>query len=57
MDEIRKRKKVVLEVGPPDKPYAKIIISDKRFGQTDRRNLHTYVAKDRRSGIADRRKN
>jgi len=27
-----------------------------RKGQTDRRKLNTYIANDRRSGIADRRK-
>ena len=31
--------------------------SDRRTGPKDRRKVHTYVADDRRSGIADRRKN
>jgi hypothetical protein len=56
MDDNQKRKNVILEIGPSDKPYAKLIVSEKRFGPTDRRNLLTYLAKDRRSGIADRRK-
>jgi hypothetical protein len=29
---------------------------DRRFANSDRRQCHTYLAKDRRSGIADRRK-
>jgi len=29
---------------------------EQRQGQKDRRKLHTYIAHDRRSGIADRRK-
>lgn len=29
---------------------------DRRFNNSDRRQCHTYLAKDRRSGIADRRK-
>jgi hypothetical protein len=47
---------IVIKIGPPDKPFAKIILPDKRFGQNDRRQLHTYIAEDRRSGIVDRRK-
>ena len=30
---------------------------DLRMGPKDRRKVHTYVANDRRSGIADRRRN
>ncbi len=30
--------------------------SDLRKGPKDRRKIHTYIAIDRRSGIADRRK-
>jgi hypothetical protein len=48
-------KKVVITIGPPDKPYAKIFLPDKRVGEEDRRKAHTFVAQDRRSGIADRR--
>jgi len=29
---------------------------DRRFTNSDRRQCHTYLAKDRRSGLADRRK-
>ncbi len=32
------------------------IMQNRRTGPRDRRTLHTYLAKDRRSGIADRRK-
>ena len=28
---------------------------DRRFTNSDRRQCHTYLAKDRRSGVADRR--
>ena len=31
--------------------------NDRRMGPKDRRKVLTYVADDRRSGIADRRKN
>ena len=40
--------------------YAKSIIDERtllRKGPKDRRKVHTYIARDRRSGIADRRKN
>jgi hypothetical protein len=42
----------------PDKPYFRINLkdSDLRAGPKDRRKLHTYLAQDRRSGLADRRK-
>ncbi|HSN24371.1 MAG TPA: hypothetical protein VLS45_09460, partial [Methylomicrobium sp.] len=29
---------------------------DRRFTNSDRRQCHTYLANDRRSGLADRRK-
>jgi hypothetical protein len=32
------------------------ITYDRRRGNDDRRKLHTFIANDRRSGIADRRK-
>ena len=46
----------VYEIRPADKPYAKIIMPEKRSGLKDRRRLHTFIADDKRSGIADRRK-
>ena len=56
MVDTKKRDESILKIGPPDKPYAKLIFPENRFGLDDRRKLHTYIAKDRRSGIADRRK-
>jgi hypothetical protein len=56
MSDIKKRKESVIVIGPSDKPYAKLIFTEKRFGLNERRILHTYIADDRRSGIADRRK-
>ena len=56
MSDIKKRKESVIVIGPSDKPYAKLIFTEKRFGLNERRKLHTYIANDRRSGIADRRK-
>ena len=40
------------------KPRLRINLKDGdlRVGPRDRRKVHTYVANDRRSGIADRRK-
>ena len=37
------------------KPYAKIIVPEKRKQPNDRRKSNTYVAADRRKGFADRR--
>ena len=48
--------KIVIKLGPPHKPFAKIILPEKRFGPKDRRQVHTYIADDRRSGTANRRK-
>ena len=48
--------------GPPSanadrgEPPFSSSIPNRRTGPRDRRTLHTYLAKDRRSGIADRRK-
>ena len=50
------KKKVVIERGPASKPYAKIIITEKRKGSKERRKTNTFIENDRRSGVADRRK-
>ena len=55
-DPIDKNIKIVKIIGPPDKPYAKILMPEKRVNQEDRRKIPTYIADDNRSGIADRRK-
>ena len=56
MAKILKKREIVLKIGPPDRPYAKLYVKEKRKGLEDRRKLKTYIANDRRSGIADRRK-
>ena len=55
MEATKENKKIIIKVGPPDKPYAKIFTPDRRTKLKDRRKAHTYLAKDRRSGLADRR--
>jgi hypothetical protein len=57
MSDANKSEESILRIGPPDKPYAKLFFTEKRIGLKDRRKLNTYLADDRRSGIADRRKN
>ena len=54
MKETEKGRQFVIEEGPDNNPYAKIILSEKWIGPKDRRTLHTYIADDRRSGIASR---
>jgi hypothetical protein len=56
MGEFLKSKKVVIKVGPPGNPYAKIMLTERRISLKDRRSLNTYIAADKRNGIADRRK-
>lgn len=46
------RKKVLIR----PKLRINLINGDLRKGPEDRRKIHTYIANDRRSGIADRRK-
>ena len=48
-------KSVVLSLQSTDDRLSNLIIGDRRKGK-DRRKLHTYIANDRRSGIANRRK-
>ena len=50
------KKEIVFKIDPDDRPYAKIILRERRTDQKDRRKIHTYISDDRRSGIADRRK-
>ena len=38
------------------KDLTNVSFSEKRSGPKDRRNLHTFIMDDRRSGIADRRR-
>jgi len=57
MENIAAKREIVIESGPIGRPYAKIILQEGRNSPTDRRTLHTFIDKDQRSGIADRRKN
>ena len=41
---------------PTDRDVPRELRPDRRRRLNDRRKLHTYIADDRRSGIADRRK-
>jgi hypothetical protein len=52
----RQNERLLLKEGL-GQPYAKIILQERRDSPTDRRTLHTFIANDQRSGIADRRKN
>ena len=56
MKKTENNKQAFYAIGPTDKPYAKIIVPEKRSSLKDRRKIHTYIADDKRSGIADRRK-
>ena len=56
MERTSNSEKVVIKVGPPGNPYAKIIRGERRLGIRDRRRLNTYIAKDRRGGLPNRRK-
>ena len=56
MAKAKNSEKIVIEVGPPGKPYAKIIRTERRLGIEDRRQLNIYIANDRREGLPDRRK-
>jgi hypothetical protein len=55
MAKAKNSEKIVIEVGPPGRPYAKIIRTERRLGIEDRRKLKTYIAIDRRKGLPDRR--
>ena len=55
MDKPKRSEKVVITVGPSSKTYGKIKRTERRFGLGDRRRLNTYIADDRRVGLADRR--
>jgi hypothetical protein len=56
MERTKGKRQVVIERGPPSEPYAKIILPEKREGSKDRRKTNTFIADDRRSGVADRRR-
>ena len=56
MERTDAKRQAIIERGPSSNPYAKIIIPEKRKGPKDRRKINTFIADDRRSGIAERRK-
>ena len=56
MEEFSESEKIVITVGPQGNPYAKIMRTERRISFNDRRRLNTFIANDKRSGIADRRK-
>ena len=55
MEEADNNKHAFYEIGPADKPYAKVMVPERRSGLEERRKIPTFIADDRRSGIADRR--
>lgn len=57
MSNIQKlRDQLVLNSGiTPDNNQNNLILFDRRQGTEDRRQLHTFIDKDRRSGNSDRR--
>jgi hypothetical protein len=52
-DEIRP---VILNLEPTEEELSKVNLRERRNGLQDRRMIPTYIANDRRCGIADRRK-
>ena len=49
-------KPVILHIEPSEEELARLPLRERRQGREERRRLPTYIADDRRSGIADRRK-
>jgi hypothetical protein len=50
------KRQEIIDRETSSEPYAKKIILEKRKVQEDRRKINTFIADDKRSGIADRRK-
>jgi hypothetical protein len=59
MRKIRELNKLLKYGKKPDlkKPKSDRRFVERRSGPADRRNIPTFIANDRRSGIADRRRN
>jgi hypothetical protein len=59
MRKIRELNKLLRYGKKPDlkKPQSDRGFVERRSGPADRRKIHTFIANDRRSGIADRRQN
>jgi len=57
MRKIRELNKKIREnLNLADKTSRENSFAERRYGLKDRRKVHTFLADDRRSGIADRRK-
>ena len=56
MNNLKKIRPVILLFDPTGETKARSNITERRDKKRDRRRVHTYIANDRRSGIADRRK-
>ena len=56
MSQAEKKVQEIIEKKSPSKPNAAKIRLEKRKQQKDRRKMNTYISDDRRSGIADRRR-
>ena len=56
MKELNDIRPVILPLEPTEEELAKMTLRERRMGLRDRRKIPTYIADDRRSGIADRRK-
>ena len=53
LDKIRP---VLINLEPTSEELAKLHLRERRVELKERRKLHTYISDDRRSGIAERRK-
>ncbi|CAB1057107.1 hypothetical protein D1BOALGB6SA_1846 [Olavius sp. associated proteobacterium Delta 1] len=56
MVQAEAKRQEIIDEAPSSGPYPTKIILVKRKAQKDRRKINTFIADDRRSGIADRRK-
>jgi hypothetical protein len=46
---------VLINLEPTHEELAKLLLRERRAGLKERRQLNTYIADDRRSGLTDRR--
>jgi hypothetical protein len=56
MVQIEAKKREIINREPFSEPVATKIVLEKREVLKDRRRINTFIADDKRSGIADRRK-
>jgi hypothetical protein len=50
------RRRLIIYSNPTELPDRPATQTDRRVADSDRRRYHTFLAHDRRSGIADRRR-